>query len=50
MGEKRVDVLAKSLPKGTLYVGVGIGKRWDRNLLKALAEKSGGYFTQINPA
>jgi len=49
MGEKRDDVLAKALPEGTRYVGVGVGKRWNRALMKAAAERSGGYFTQINP-
>jgi tetratricopeptide (TPR) repeat protein len=28
---------------------VGVGKRWNRNLMKAAAEHTGGYFTQINP-
>jgi hypothetical protein len=49
MGERREDVLAKLIPEGTRYVGVGIGKRWSRSLMKTAAERSGGYFTQINP-
>jgi ferric-dicitrate binding protein FerR (iron transport regulator)/tetratricopeptide (TPR) repeat protein len=49
MGEKRDDVLAKRLPAGTRYVGVGVGKRWNRNFMKIAAERSGGFFTQINP-
>jgi tetratricopeptide (TPR) repeat protein len=49
MGENRDDVLAKSLPGGTRYVGVGVGKRWNRAFMKAAAERSGGFFTQINP-
>ena len=49
MGERRDDVLAKRLPAGTRYVGVGVGKRWNRGFMKAAAESTGGYFTQINP-
>ena len=49
LGEKRDDVLAKRLPEGVRYVGIGVGKRWNRNLMKIAAERSGGYFTQINP-
>ena len=49
MGERRDDVLAKRLPDGTRYVGVGVGRRWNRNFMKQAAERSGGYFTQINP-
>jgi len=49
MGERRDDVLAKRLPAGTRYVGVGVGRRWNRNLMKMAAERSGGYVTQINP-
>jgi hypothetical protein len=49
MGERREDVLARSIPDGVRYVGVGVGKRWARSFMKAAAERSGGYFTQINP-
>ncbi len=49
MGEHRPDVLAKMVPTGTRYVGVAVGKRWSRDFMKAAAERSGGYFTQINP-
>jgi len=49
MGERRPDVLAQRVPEGTRYVGVGIGKRWARDFMKSAAERSGGYFTQINP-
>jgi hypothetical protein len=49
MGERRDDELAKRLPAGTHYVGVGVGHRWNRALMKLAAERSGGYFTQINP-
>jgi hypothetical protein len=49
MGEARVDELAKRVPAGAQYVGVGVGRRWNRSLMKALAERTAGYFTQINP-
>jgi tetratricopeptide (TPR) repeat protein len=31
------------------YVGVGVGKRWNRAWMKLAAERSGGYFTHVNP-
>src|SRR5207302_250522 len=31
------------------YVGVGVGKRWARGFMKGCAERTGGYFAQINP-
>ena len=49
MGERREDVLAKRIPDGTHYVGIGVGKRWARNFMKTAAARTGGYFTQINP-
>ena len=49
MGERRDDVLAKRLPAGTSYIGIGVGRRWNRSLMKAAAERTGGHFTQINP-
>ncbi len=49
MGERRDDILAQQVPAGTHYVGVGVGKKWNRNFMKIAAERSGGYFTQINP-
>ncbi len=49
MGERREDVLAKRVPDGTRYVGVGVGKRWGRGFMKTAAERSGGFVTQINP-
>jgi ferric-dicitrate binding protein FerR (iron transport regulator) len=49
MGERRQDVLVKWLPAATRYVGVGVGRRWNRALMKAAAEATAGYFTQVNP-
>jgi hypothetical protein len=49
MGERRDDVLSKRPPDGTRYVGIGVGRRWARSLMKTTAERTGGLFTQINP-
>jgi tetratricopeptide (TPR) repeat protein len=49
MGERREQELIQRLPQGARYVGIGVGKRWARNFMKAAAEQTGGYFTQINP-
>jgi tetratricopeptide (TPR) repeat protein len=49
LGERRVDVLARKLPEGATYVGVAVGKHWNRGFMKAAAERTGGHFTQINP-
>ncbi len=49
LGERREDLLLKHIPDGVHYVGVGVGRRWGRSFMKAAAERTGGYFTQINP-
>src|SRR5205807_1408387 len=49
MGEQRHDVLVKRIPENVRYVGIGVGRRWNRNLMKSAAERAGGLFTQINP-
>lgn len=49
LGEHRDAELFKRLPAKARYVGVGVGKRWNRAFMKTLAERSGGYVTQINP-
>jgi len=49
LGEKHQDELARRLPQGARYIGVGVGKRWDRAFMKNAAATTGGYFTQINP-
>jgi Tfp pilus assembly protein PilF len=49
MGERRDHVLARRIPDGAHYVGIGVGKRWARGFMKAAAEGTAGYFTQINP-
>src|SRR5262245_60686845 len=49
VGERREDVLSRRIPDGVRYVVVGIGKRWSRSFMKQAAERTGGYFTQINP-
>jgi hypothetical protein len=49
LGECRTDRLLAALPKGTEYVGVGVGRRWNRAFMQEAAERTGGYFTQVNP-
>ena len=49
LGEDDHQSLAALLPEETTYVGVAIGNRWNRALMKRLADQSGGYFAQINP-
>jgi hypothetical protein len=46
---RRQEELTKLIPAGVRYVGVGVGKRWGRDFMKQAAERTGGYFTQINP-
>lgn len=49
MGERKEDVLARQVPQNVRYVGIGVGKRWSRAFMKMAADRTGGYFTQINP-
>ena len=49
IGERDATTLERLLPKKTRYVGVGIGKRWNRPFMKAAAGRTGGHFDQINP-
>src|SRR5262249_10326096 len=49
MGSAGTADLLKRIPKGTRYVGVGVGKRWNRPLMQAAAEATGGLFAQVNP-
>jgi len=49
LGERGVDELVQQIPAEACYVGIGVGKRWDRNFMRAAAARTGGYFTQINP-
>jgi len=49
LGERREDVLVKSLSKDITYIGVGVGKQWSRQLMKTASARTGGYYTQINP-
>ncbi len=48
LGERRTAQLVERIPAGTHYVGVGIGRFWGRAFMKAAAEQTGGYLTQIN--
>src|SRR5262249_16216012 len=49
LGERREDVLAKRVPGGVRYAGIGVGNRWSRSLMKSAADRTGGHFAQINP-
>ena len=49
LGLRNLDALVKRVPERAAYVGVGVGNRWSRALMKSAAARSGGYFTQINP-
>lgn len=49
LGEREIGKLVETLSKDVPYVGVGVGKHWNRSFMKAAASRSGGYFTQINP-
>jgi hypothetical protein len=49
MGERRADVLARGIPHGVRYVGIGVGQRRSHSLMRVLAERSDGYTTRINP-
>jgi ferric-dicitrate binding protein FerR (iron transport regulator) len=49
LGERREDMLAQKIPLTAKYIGVGVGKQWSRSFMKQAADRTGGYFTQINP-
>ena len=49
LGEQRTEQLVARIPQGTRYVGVAVGKRFSPAFMKNAAEKTGGFFTQINP-
>ncbi len=49
LGQNDPEALVRLLPKETAYVGVAVGNRWNRALMKRLAGNSGGYVAQINP-
>jgi len=49
LGQRSEAALLKMLPSRGKYVGVGVGKQWGRAFMKSAAERSGGYFTQVNP-
>src|SRR5262245_21899442 len=49
MGEQRTDALVKRISESVHYIGIGVGRRWNRAFMKAAAEKTGGYLAQVNP-
>src|SRR5207245_11583705 len=49
MGERATEDLIGRIPAKVCYVGVGVGKNWSQEFMKAAAERRHGYFTRINP-
>ena len=49
LGQRDVDELVQRVPRRAAYVGIGVGNRWSRALMKAATARNGGIFTQINP-
>jgi hypothetical protein len=49
LGSQDQAQLVAALPEKAKYIGIGVGKRWNRAFMKQAAAKTGGYFTQINP-
>ncbi len=49
LGKTETADLVATLGDGATYVGVGVGKSWNRTFMKAAAGATGGYYTQINP-
>ena len=48
LGERNTAALLNLLPDAP-FVGVGVGPRWNRPLMKYAAAKTGGFFTEVNP-
>ena len=49
LGRREQDKLVGMISDRARYVGVGVGKRYNRRLMRQAASRSGGYVTQINP-
>lgn len=49
LGDRRAHTLLTRLPEKTQYVGVAVGKRWNRSFMRSAASQADGYVTQINP-
>lgn len=49
LGPRDINRLLDALPANIPYVGVGVGKQWNRAFMKRAAARSGGFATQINP-
>ncbi|MCE9555693.1 MAG: FecR domain-containing protein [Planctomycetes bacterium] len=49
LGERSDTKLAAKLPSTAQYVGIAVGRSFNRNLMKIAAAGHRGYFTQINP-
>ena len=49
LGERDPSKLARLIPSGTAFVGVGVGKRVDSPMLEALAAATGGTCALVGP-
>ncbi|HYV34408.1 MAG TPA: VIT domain-containing protein [Gemmataceae bacterium] len=49
IGQRNDAELVKRIPTTAVYIGIGVGKQWSRTFMKLAADRTGGYFTQINP-
>jgi tetratricopeptide (TPR) repeat protein len=49
IGQRSEAAQSKLIDTRAKYIGIGVGKQWNRAFMKSMAERSGGYFTQINP-
>jgi len=49
LGERDNTKLAALLSSAAQYVGIAVGRSFNRQLMKTAAAQQGGYFTQINP-
>lgn len=49
LGSRDPQTFRSLLPADLTYVGVGVGRQWNRSLMKELAESTQGAFTQVNP-
>ncbi len=49
LGQRDTQALVEQWPADIPYVGVAVGRRWNRTLMRSAASRTGGYWTVINP-
>ncbi|MCY2930493.1 MAG: VIT domain-containing protein [Planctomycetota bacterium] len=49
LGVRDQKELVRTVGTDCEYVGIGVGKKWNRTFMREAAAGTGGYFTQINP-